>query len=257
MGILNGKIALITGAGSGIGFEIARQFHLEGATILLNDLDKNLCLKAAQLIDKNLTNCFPFPGDAGDVEFIERTFREIEERFDHLDIVIANAGYSFFRDFLSITPAELREVIRINIEGTFFLIQHAAKKMIKHQTKGRIIVTSSVVGRRAHIDLSAYGMTKGALETLTRNLVIELSEHGITINAIAPGATITERTMEDREYQSKWSKLTPLGEPATTNDIANTAKFLASDEASHITGQTIVVDGGWTCISPGPDYIKD
>lgn len=250
------KTVLITGAGQGIGFEIARRFCGEGATVFLNDIDEQLCHNAAQSIDAGLETCIPCPGDSGDVQFITNTFANIEHRFSTLDIVVANTGYSLFRSFLSMTPEELRDVIRVNIEGTFLLLQHAAKLMIKNNTSGRLLVMSSVTGRRAHRDLSAYGMTKGAIETLVQNLVVELSEYGLTINAIAPGATLTERTTEDPTYAATWSTLTPLNKAASTSDIANTALFLASNQAGHITGQTIVVDGGWTAISPGPEMVN-
>jgi NAD(P)-dependent dehydrogenase (short-subunit alcohol dehydrogenase family) len=95
-------------------------------------------------------------------------------------------------------------------------------------------------------------MTKAAIEMLARNLVIELSGDGINVNAIAPGATLTERTLEDSSYENIWSQLTPMGRPANVKDIAHAALFLVSDEARHITGQSIIVDGGWTSISPNP-----
>ncbi len=99
-------------------------------------------------------------------------------------------------------------------------------------------------------------MTKAALEMLAKNLVIELSPYKITVNTIAPGATLTERTMEEADYERVWSQITPMGRPAYVADIANTALFLLSDQARHITGQTIIVDGGWTSVSILPDGIK-
>jgi NAD(P)-dependent dehydrogenase (short-subunit alcohol dehydrogenase family) len=95
-------------------------------------------------------------------------------------------------------------------------------------------------------------MSKAAVEMLARNLVIELSPYRINVNAIAPGATATERTLEDAEYEKTWARITPMGRPARADEIAATALFLVSDEAKHITGQTVVVDGGWTCVSPSP-----
>ena len=111
---------------------------------------------------------------------------------------------------------------------------------------------SSVTGHQAHKDLAAYGMTKAALEMLAKNLVIELSPFGITVNALAPGATLTERTMEDPAYRAVWSKLTPMGKPADTREVADAALFLVSPLSKHITGQTLVIDGGWTSVSPNP-----
>jgi glucose 1-dehydrogenase len=95
-------------------------------------------------------------------------------------------------------------------------------------------------------------MTKAALEMLARNLVCEISEYGININAIAPGATLTERTLNDPAYMTTWSQITPMGRPAHPADVANAALFLVSEKGRHITGQTIIIDGGWTCISPSP-----
>jgi glucose 1-dehydrogenase len=118
---------------------------------------------------------------------------------------------------------------------------------------GKILLMSSVTGLQAHKYLAAYSMTKSAIQMLAKNLVIELSPYNITINTIAPGATITERTMSiEPEYDQTWKKLTPMGRPATTDDIANAAVFLLSENAGHITGQTLVIDGGWSSVSPAP-----
>lgn len=132
--------------------------------------------------------------------------------------------------------------------------------MRKQGKGGSIVLMSSVVGNQAHKYLAAYAMTKAAIQMLARNLVIELSPHHIRINAIAPGATITERTMAiEPEYDQTWKQLTPLGKPATTDDIANAALFLLSGNSGQITGQTLMIDGGWTAVSPAPgeEHFKD
>src|SRR5690606_26561376 len=110
----------------------------------------------------------------------------------------------------------------------------------------------SVTGHQAHKNLAAYGMSKAALEMLAKNLVLELSPLKININTIAPGATLTERTLQDPDYAKVWQKLTPMGRPASVSDIANAALFMVSDGAKHITGQSLIIDGGWTSISPSP-----
>ena len=115
-----------------------------------------------------------------------------------------------------------------------------------------LLFTSSVTGHQAHKDLAAYGMSKAAIEMLARNLVVELSQHRINVNTIAPGATLTERTLDDPHYEDTWSKLTPMGRPARVTDISRAALFMVSDDARHITGQNLMVDGGWTCVSPPP-----
>lgn len=115
-----------------------------------------------------------------------------------------------------------------------------------------MLFMSSVTGHQAHKDLAAYAMSKAAIEMLARNLVIELSQFKINVNTIAPGATLTERTTNEPEYENIWSKLTPMGRPSHVADIAAAALFLVSDAAKQITGQTLVIDGGWSSISPNP-----
>ena len=111
---------------------------------------------------------------------------------------------------------------------------------------------SSVTAHQAHKNLAAYGMTKAALEMLAKNLVIELSPYRINVNTIAPGATSTERTQNDPGYNTTWSRITPMGRPANVIDIANAALFLVAEESRHITGQNLIIDGGWTSVSPSP-----
>jgi NAD(P)-dependent dehydrogenase (short-subunit alcohol dehydrogenase family) len=173
-------------------------------------------------------------------------------QFGKIDIVIANAGITLFGDFFTYSPESFSRVLQVNLGGTFFLAQAAANQMRKQPAGGSLLFTSSVTGHQAHKDLGVYGMTKAALEMLAKNLVIEVSKYKINVNTIAPGATLTERTLNDPDYEKTWSSLTPMGRPATVEDVANAALFLVSDEAKHITGQSLIVDGGWTCISPSP-----
>jgi len=174
------------------------------------------------------------------------------KEFGKLDIVIANAGITLFGDFLDYPPESFYRVMEVNMGGSFFLAQQAAIQIKKQGTGGSILFTSSVTGHQAHKNLAAYGMTKAAVEMLAKNLVIELSEFNINVNAIAPGATLTERTMDDPAYQKTWSTITPMGRPATVSDIANAALFLVSPGARQITGQSLIIDGGWTAVSPSP-----
>jgi NAD(P)-dependent dehydrogenase (short-subunit alcohol dehydrogenase family) len=247
------KVAIVTGAGQGIGFEICRRLAIAGATVFLNDVDENLANDSAKAINKAATGkCIAFPGDAGDVIFIQKIIGEAVTKFGKIDIVIANAGITLFGDFFTYSPESFSRVLQVNLGGTFFLAQAAANQMKKQLSGGTLLFTSSVTGHQAHKDLGVYGMTKAALEMLAKNLVIEVSKYKINVNAIAPGATLTERTLNDPDYEKTWSDLTPMGRPANTTDIANAALFLVSDEAKHITGQSLIVDGGWTCISPSP-----
>lgn len=247
------KTAIVTGAGQGIGFEICRRLAMEGADVILNDIDEALAGKAAaEITAATGKKCIALAGDSSNTDFIAKLVDTAINTFGHLDIVIANAGITLFGDFLTYTPAAFERVMQVNLSGTFFLAQAAANQIKKQGTGGSLLFTSSVTGHQAHKDLAAYSMTKAALEMLAKNLVIELSAYQININTIAPGATLTERTLDDPEYAATWSRLTPMGRPANVGDIAEAALFLVSDKAKHITGQTVIIDGGWTSVSPSP-----
>ena len=255
---LKGQTAIVTGAGQGIGLAICIDLAKQGVNIVLNDVEESLAVEAADKIKKNHGHCIAVPGDASDPSFIQSMVDEAVKTFGKLDIAIANAGITLFGDFLEYKHEDLMKVVSLNLGGSFFLAQAAALQ-IKQQGEsgpggegGSILFMSSVTGHQAHKDLAAYGMTKAALEMLAKNLVIELSQYGINVNCIAPGATKTERTMSDKEYDKVWSKITPMGRAATPADIAAAVSFLVSPAARHITGQTLIVDGGWTSVSPNP-----
>jgi len=248
----SGQVAIITGAGQGIGFEIARQLALNGAAVLINDINDGLVKKAAGQITAAGGKCYALAGDAADVDFIQQMVDTAVQQFGKLTIAIANAGITLFGDFLTYPAESLQQVMNLNLQGSFFLAQRAALQIIKQKSSGSMLLMSSVTGHQAHQDLAAYGMTKAALEMLAKSLVIELSPYHITINTVAPGATLTERTMEDVDYKNTWSRITPMGRPATVEDVAAAVLFLVSPDARHITGQNLVIDGGWTAVSPSP-----
>jgi len=248
------QVAIVTGAGQGIGFEIARQLTRLGAAVVLNDADADLADEAVAAIVGEGGACVALAGDASDEAVINQMIQAAVENFGKLTIAVANAGITLFGDFFEYPAADLRRVLDVNLAGTFLLTQAAARQMRVQQSGGRILLMSSVVGHQAHQNLAAYAMTKAGLEMLAKNLVLELSPHQITINTVAPGATLTERTLqEDPTYARVWSAITPMGRPALREDIAHAALFLLSPLSGHITGQSLVVDGGWTSVSPLPD----
>ena len=246
---LSNKTVIITGAGQGIGLRIAELLHSSGANIILNDVDASLCKEAAVKVG---ARCVGMSGDSSDPDFIKKMVHTAVERFGQLNIAIANAGITLFGTFSDYPVVDFDRVMDVNMRGTFYLAQMASNQMIKQGSGGSLLFTSSVTGHQAHKNLAAYSMTKAGIEMLAKNLVSEIAEFGINVNCIAPGATLTERTLQDPEYTSTWSKLTPMKRPGTVDDVANAAVFLVSDQAKQITGQSLVIDGGWSSMSPSP-----
>jgi len=248
------KVAIITGAGTGIGYAIASLLLENGANVVLNDLDKSLSEKAAsELDDKFEGSCLPFEGDAGEITVIDELIAYTLHHFGKINFVIPNAGITLFGDFFEFSPEDFQKVVNLNLQGAFFLVQKATAIMKDQGSSGRVVLMSSITGIKSYPSLSAYSMTKAALQMLAKSLVLVLGKHQITINTFASGATLTERTaLEEPDYAGAWGKLLPGGIVGKPQDIANTCLFLLSDEASHITGQTLVVDGGWTVIGRYP-----
>lgn len=247
---LKDKVAIVTGAGQGIGLEICRRLAAAGAKVVLNDLDKSLALNAVKHLQGDVV---VVSGDSSAPETIGELVSVALSRFGKLDIAIANAGITHFGDFFTYSRESFQRVVDVNVKGSFFLAQAAATQMKAQGHGGSLLFTSSVTGQQAHKNLAVYSMSKAALQMLAKNLVVELSPFSINVNAIAPGATVTERTLRtEPDYETTWSMLTPMQRPAYVADIANAALFLVSDESRHITGQTLVIDGGWTCVSPSP-----
>ena len=241
-------VALVTGAGVGIGFEIVFLLASKGYKVMLNDLDEAVTTKACEKI--NATFPQSCKGISGDVS--EQMVQHTIEAFGAVDVAVANAGITVFGDFLTYKEADFHKVMQLNLAGSFFLAQQVSLQMIKQETGGSLLFMSSVTGHQAHKNLAAYGMSKAALEMLAKTLVVELSPYKINVNAVAPGATMTERTASEEGYEKTWSEITPMGRPAYPRDIAEAVTFLVSPAARHITGQSLVIDGGWTSTSPSP-----
>jgi len=248
------KVAIITGAGMGIGYAIAQLLLKNGARVVLNDVDEKVVENALISLEKEFPdNCSVFVGDAGDVKIINRLVKFTLERYNRIDFVIPNAGITLFGDFFKFKPEEFDKVIGLNLKGAFFLVQKTGEIMKTQGHGGRVILMSSITGIKGYPDLTAYSMTKAALQMMAKSLVLALAPYQITVNAIAPGATLTERTKkEEPDYAGTWGKLIPSGIVGKPNDMAETCLFLLSDGAAHINGQTLAVDGGWTAIGRYP-----
>jgi NAD(P)-dependent dehydrogenase (short-subunit alcohol dehydrogenase family) len=241
---LAGKVAVVTGAARGIGLAIAQRFVKEGARVALADrLATEVETEAAQLGASALA----VPTDVGDAAEVRRLVSRTVQRFGRLDCMVANAAVQAEIPFLDLTEEEFDRVIRVNLKGTFLCGQTAARHMVETGTRGTIINMSSVNAVVAHPVLVHYAASKGGISMLTKGMAVSLAPQGIRVNGIGPG---TVNTPINANFFSmpgmidRFLMRTPLGRIAEADEIASVAVFLASDEASYVTGTTIYADGG-------------
>ena len=254
------QAVFVTGAGTGIGYAICRAFAEEGANVALNDIDEAVARRSAQGINEEFgRECvIPYTFDVADVEATRSAIREFDKRNGRLDVVVANAGITNYGEFLKYTPEAFDRLYAVNMRGTYFTAQAGAQAMIERNINGRIIMMSSVTGIQGFRNLGAYGVTKAGIRMMARSMAMELGEYGITVNAIAPGITKTERTLEDDpNLDENWNPVVATQQASLPEDIAGAVLFLASDSARQVTGQTLVVDGGWVIHSPIPEDHPD
>lgn len=256
--VFDGKAAIVTGSAAGIGFGIAKYLVENGATVVVNDIDEEATDQAVEELNKlQIGMAYAKVGDAGDVNFIYRLV-DFASKIEgtRLEMIVANAGLTEFGDFFEFTEKSFDSVVGLNLKGTFFLAQAAARKMKQQKSGGRIIFIGSNVGNRAYHNLAAYGMSKAGIAMLAQQLTIDLGPLGITVNCVSPGATLTERTeREEPDYAGIWAKLNPTGRVGLPEDVAAAVGFLLSPAASHISGQQLMVDGGWTSYAPSPHFV--
>ena len=245
----DGKTVVITGAARGIGLAYARRFLTEGAKVVIADVDDPAGEQAAAVLRQT-------PG--GEVAYVhcdvtrradtEALMDEAIARFGSLDVVIANAGINRHGHFLDIDVSDFRLVMAVNAKGVFLTGQAAAKRMVARARGGVIINIASTNAVVANNDNVPYSTSKGAVGAMTKVMAVALADHGIRVNAIGPGPTRTdmlEKAMvDDPAFRHAVELRTPLRRPAEPEEIAAVAAFLASDDASYMTGQTFYPDGG-------------
>ena len=240
-GTLADRVALVTGGGRGIGRAICQAFAREGARLAVGDIDLE---SAQQTVDLLPTEGLAVRLDVSDLENTEAGFKQVLDHFGRLDILVNNAGIT--RDSLLVRMSEedWDAVIDINLKGIFNCSKAAARPMMKARG-GRIVSISSVVGVIGNPGQANYAASKAGLIGFTKTLARELAARNVTVNAVAPGFIQTDMTdkmsEEAREYMLGQ---VPLGRPGTAEDVADAVLFLASDQASYITGQVLQVNGG-------------
>jgi NAD(P)-dependent dehydrogenase (short-subunit alcohol dehydrogenase family) len=241
---LEGKSALVTGAGGGVGKGIALELARGGCDVAVNDIDPATAQATAAEVAGLGRAAFAVRADIRVAAEVDAMFREVLRRFTRLHILVNNAGVQTFRPLLDLEEAEWDRVLDTNLKGCFLCTQRAARHMKDHGG-GRIINIGSGCNKIAFPRLVSYTASKGGIEMFTKVAAVELGPYRITVNCVAPGAIEVERTRrEARDFAGTWSRETPLGRIGVPQDIGRAVAFLASDEADFITGQTIWVDGG-------------
>jgi NAD(P)-dependent dehydrogenase (short-subunit alcohol dehydrogenase family) len=243
---LAGRVAAITGGALGIGRATALLFAAEGAAVALGDVK----LDAAEAVAKEIVQrggraiaVGVDVGDTGQVQaFVDRTAAEL----GRLDVMFANAGIAHVAPFLEHPEAQWHRVLRVNLTGVFLCCQIAARRMVQQGGGGRIITTASINGFRGVENLVGYNAAKAGVIELTKTMAVELAQHRITVNAIAPAQIDTRLTQgySDDARARRVARI-PMGRFGEAEEVARVALFLASDDASYVTGHTLAVDGGY------------
>jgi NAD(P)-dependent dehydrogenase (short-subunit alcohol dehydrogenase family) len=247
---LQNKVAIVTGGARGIGHAIARRFLAEGARVVVADVNDDAGSAAVAELG-SLGPVRYVACDVGDAGSVGRLLDATTSAFGPVDVLVNNAAILAAKDFLDLEEADFDRVLRVNLKGSFLCGQAVARHMVERVKRGdkpgAIINMSSVNAVFAIANQVPYSVSKGGINQLTKVMALSLAEHGIRVNAIGPGSINTEMlkaTMADAAARGRILSRTPMGRIGEPAEIAAIAVFLASDEASYITGQTIYADGG-------------
>ena len=256
MGALEGKIAIITGAGSGIGRASAKRFAAEGAKLVIGDKTEAVH-ETAKMVEDAGGTVTALQIDAGVEADVKKLVETAHSTYGGLDVAFANAGIGGgMAGIFDLTPEEWTEILRVNLIGPWLMAKHAGKAMADAGKGGSIILTASVAGIRSGAGGPAYSASKAGVINLAKVTAQQLSETGVRCNAICPGLTETGMTKPTFDYAKskdvmhKVGRLNPLRRAAQPDELANVALFLASDQASYVNGQAIAVDGGLSSSHP-------
>ena len=239
---LGGRVCLVTGGAQGIGEACARRFAREGAKVVIADIDDERGEALAAELGGLYVHC-----DVGDKAQVEALVAQSLSAHGRIEVLVNNAGVFKAADFLEVTEADFDAVLRINLKGAF-LVGQAVARVMAAAGKGSIVNMSSVNGTLAIPTIASYNVSKGGINQLTRVMALSLADKGVRVNAVAPGTIATElaarAVLTSDEAKAKIMSRTPMKRLGEPSEIADAVAYLASDAASYITGEIVVVDGG-------------
>jgi glucose 1-dehydrogenase len=257
---LSGKVALVTAVGDSAGDALVRGFAAEGAAVAANHIKPEVAERSSALAREAGGEGMAVGAHLLDRDAVKAAVDGVVARFGRLDILVANAGIVHAADFLDLEEADFDRVIAVNLKGVFLAGQAAARQMVRQGGGGAIVNMSSVNAVLAIPDQVPYVVSKGGINQLTKVMALSLARHGIRVNAIGPGTILTElaktAVLGNAQAERKILARTPLGRLGEPDEVARVAAFLASDDASYVTGQTIYPDGGRLALNytvPVPD----
>ena len=244
MGIFDGKVAVVTGAARGIGQAIAKRLAQEGADVVICDLQAEWLAETAGIVQGLGRKALPLAVDVGDSEAVNACIAEVVKVFGKVDIMVNNAGITKDTLLVRMSDEDWDAVLRVNLKGTFLFSRAVAKHMMK-QRSGAIVNIASISGIIGTAGQANYAASKAGVIALTKSTANELAARGVRANAIAPGFISSKMTDAlSEEVRNQYLSRIPLGRFGTVEDIANAVVFLASEQSSYLTGQTLNVNGG-------------
>ncbi len=250
---LDGRTALVTGGGRGLGLGMAQALAHCGANIALASRTESELESAAEMIRSIGRKAIILPTDVGDADAVQATVRKAAEQLGRLDILVNAAGINFRKPWDTFTIEDWDKIMSVNLKGAFFAAQEAARIMrdqkMERACRGKIINVGSIAFEIVVPNIALYAISKGGMRQMTRALAIDLAKHNICVNAIAPGrfwTKMTDSIFSVPELYDSAVSVIPMGRPGMANELAGVTALLASDASDYITGQSVMVDGGWT-----------